>query len=732
MPLRLVLAALFTLALAAPAAAQEVSPPPRVGRIAWTRGQVSFRPAGGQSWDQAVQNYPLTAGDALWTAAGAEAAAQVSATTVDLAAGTELDVDQLDATQLVGTLPQGEAVLRVGPLLPGESYQLITPRGTVTIATPGRYEIAAGTTDTPTLVNVYQGAAQLSGPSSLTIRAGQSAQITGDQNFAVRLTPALHDAFAERMLPAPRRYGMAAPPIVTAMPGGDDLDEYGTWQSAPNYGAVWYPRVAAGWVPYREGHWAFVAPWGWTWIDSDPWGFAPFHYGRWARIGPRWAWVPGPVVIAAAPLYPVYAPALVAFFTIGGGGFSGGLTAGALIGGSIGWVPLAPYEAYHPCFRASPRYLREVNYRDVRNVTNITNVTTINQITINRFGNRGAATVVPAGALVSSRPVGPLARPASAQLLATARPVFGRAPIPPAASTAGVTRAVARAQQIRPLSPQVARQLPPRLAPVPRRTMPGPARRPTPAGVPAGTILRPGAGPAGRPALTRPGAVPPARQVPGPMPGGIVRPAPHPGAPGLRAPNAALSPRGAPVPPRGAGLAPRPQAAPAARPPAIQTGRPGGFRPTGAAPALRQPGARPPGLTAGKPRPTPLPRVITPMPQRGSQPGFRPVPQPNRAAPSHPPVSAYHPPAPAYHPPASAYHPPVPAYHPPAPAYHPPAPAYHPPAPAYHPPPPAYHPPAPAYRPPPPAYHPPAPAYHPPPPRPAPHPTPPADQRKPA
>ena len=96
----------------------------------------------------------------------------------------------------------------------------------------------------------------------------------------------------------------------------DDLDSYGSWSVQPEYGNVWFPRtVAAGWVPYRDGHWAWIDPWGWTWVDDAPWGFAPFHYGRWAYFDRGWGWVPGPRTVR-----PVYAPALVAF--VGGSGFS--------------------------------------------------------------------------------------------------------------------------------------------------------------------------------------------------------------------------------------------------------------------------------------------------------------------------------------------------------------------------------------------------------------------------
>src|SRR5438046_943808 len=119
--------------------------------------------------------------------------------------------------------------------------------------------------------------------------------------------------------------------VSPEMTGYEDLDRYGRWETAPDYGPLWAPvTVAPDWAPYRYGHWGWVNPWGWTWVDDAPWGFAPFHYGRWAFVQSRWCWVPGPREERA-----VYAPALVAF--VGGRDFSVGVASGA-----IGWVPLAP------------------------------------------------------------------------------------------------------------------------------------------------------------------------------------------------------------------------------------------------------------------------------------------------------------------------------------------------------------------------------------------------------
>ncbi len=697
----LALAQTWSQPLFAQEAPAEITPPTEVGRLAWTGGSVSLRPAGQQDWIAAVPNYPLTAGDSLWTQPGAEAGLQVADTLIALAPATELDLERLESGVLTVSEPQGEVFVRVGRLRAGESATLRTPRGSVSLDTPGRYAIAAGTTESPTLVTVFEGAVRLEGPEALVLRSGQTAVITGDQSFTVRITPALHNAFIDRMLARtrPRRPpAVAPPPLVAAMPGGADLDEYGTWARNAEYGEIWYPRVAAGWVPYREGHWAYVAPWGWTWIDDAPWGFAPFHYGRWTQIGRRWAWVPIAVVVPAAPPYPVYAPALVTFFDVGAG-FAAGVATGALLAGSVGWVPLGPFEAYHPYFRASPRYVREVNMRQVTRVT--VNQVTINQIRIDRFRNRGAATVVPASALAASRPVRPLARPAPAAMLTQARPVVGRAPLPPTTATLGVTPAQARRQHIAP---------PPAGLAVPeRRAAPGPARRVGSAGPAAGAArgLPPLAAPAGRrqdairpPAGAggRPAAAPPRRSGRPRPPGGAsprgAAPSPGPARPNERGALPALRTPGRPAEPArsappAASHPPRPGAGagePARRP------VPGPTPPAAArsqAPMPRAPAPPPPATGSARPVPParPMaprvsePRVVAPAaPARPVTPADRPPPAPRPpSAPAHRPPPAPHPaPAPVHRPapaPRPAPPPPVARPAPPPPAAHQPPPA---------------------------------------------------------
>jgi hypothetical protein len=615
----------------------QADPPARVGRIAAITGAVSFRNAGDTQWSNASVNYPVSSGNAFWTEPSAQTQLEISDSRIALAGGSEFDVYALDASGLQGVAALGETYFRLNDLAPNEMWSVQTPRGLVHLGGAGRYGIVVGTTEQPTLVTVLDGSAQIEGPGvSLQIGPGQTATISGTDSFQGSVGPAVRDAFlterlnAERPPPAPA----SVPAQVAVMPGGADLYGVGSWSPAPDYGQVWYPPVSQGWVPYRDGHWAYVAPWGWTWIDNAPWGFAPFHYGRWLQVDGRWGWTPGEAA-AAGP--PTYAPALVAFLGIGAGVALGA----ALASGSIGWVPLGPREPFRPWYHASNNYVRQVNVNNVTNITNITN----NNITTNNFVNRGAATSIPAAAMVSSSPVQAVARPVTAQEFAAARPIVGQQPLRPTPATAGVT-------------PAVARQL---------SLPPGPVVRPAP-----GPVVRAQSpGPTGT-AFARPTLAPPAGSAPG---NAAIRPAT--GAPNTPERNRLplTAPGGRPA----TGAAPNPAepnhptvVAPAARPGGSPTEprvvHPGEHAPERAAPAVATPRPTPPTPEAARPVPQaasppphPEPRVVTPPvaePRPEARPAAPPPPRPE------PPRAAAPPPRP---PPAPVARPaPTPRPEPPA------------------------------------------------------------------
>ncbi len=692
--------------------APTADPPARVGRLASLNGTVSFHTQDATEWSPAAVNYPVAAGNAFWTDANSEADIDISASRIALAPTTELDIPTLDDTTFQGVLPQGEIYARLRPAAPGETYAVQTPRGLVTFAVPGRYAVTAGDTATPTTVIVVDGSAQVTGPNlSLQVGPGQMATINGTDQFTGSIGPAQRDPFLTAMLDRerpPPAQAVAPPPAVAAMPGGTELAAYGTWAESPNYGRVWYPQVSSGWVPYRDGNWSYVAPWGWTWVDSEPWGFAPFHYGRWAEVDGRWGWIPGGGEVVAQP---VYAPALVAFFGIGVGAAVGVGIGAALAGGNIGWCPLGPGEAYHPWYRASPTYVRNVN---ITHVTNVTNITTINRnVTINNFINRGATTVVPSSALTASRPIRQAVLRSDPATFAQARPLIGQEPLRPTMATAGITPRVARTMNLQPGPGPV------------RQAAPGPAIHPAAAGLAAAPGLgQPSptphnAGPMGiHPAGTAPPLVAPGNRPnlasPANLPAGGHEAA-APGAPGapptMTHPNAPIGNPGAPgVPPsvanRPAGMAPL-LAHPG--PPTQPMGQPGGpataaihppaptpqAHPGGPPQPMGQPGA-PAEATAhpGAPPPVP-PHVPTaaapniPHPAAAAPPAVHPSPPPVMHAAPQPQPQVFHPQSPpAVHVPQPAPQPhPVPQPQPQAQAHFqpPPAPVHQAPPPAPHP-----------------------------------------------
>jgi hypothetical protein len=633
-PLRRLLALSTAVALLAeiapPAAAGDTAQPPaRVGQIAALAGAVSFNGNGSGGWAAAVLNYPVSAGDALYTQDGAQATMALDSSQLTLAADTELDVTALDDSALAANESQGEVFLAIDNLQPGQSFTIATPRGSIGITQNGRYDITAGDAAAPSVLTVFQGAAVISAPgATMAVGPGQAGVMSGTDQTVLALAQPAPDRFATALLsqsaPPPPAY---APPAVAQMTGTYQLARYGSWNQDPQYGAVWYPRVDAGWAPYREGHWVNVAPWGWTWVDAAPWGFAPSHYGRWVQVQDRWGWAPCPAYQGgdAGPDYrPVYAPAVVSFFGLA---VVAGITAAALSSGSIGWVPLGPQEPYYPPYRASPDYIRRINIVNVRNI-NIVNTTNNyygGNFAPDHFANRRAATFVPAAAMTRGDPVARYGRPVAPAQLAAARPVDpgfgGHAPGGPAA---GGPAAGGPAFRLPPPSRALA------------QTHPGLAPRPT--------------------AFSQRQEMPPAVVSHGQAPG-VLAPAQHPPA----------------HPP--AGMPGRAQALPAMQQPGLPDTHPQSpYRPGAARPA-----ALPPVFHPAEPARPAAPPVFYPTePARpAAPPAFHPA---EPARPAAPPV--FHPAAPpqVFHPaaPPQVFHPAAPpqVFHPaaPPPVFHPAAP----------------------------------------------------------
>jgi len=414
-------------------------PPGRVGRLAFVQGTVSFHDNEQTDWAPALLNTPVTTGDAIWTDPNAKSEISIAGTRLRMDGASQLDMLALDDAQTRMQLDQGRIDIKTFTYDTRQPYEIVTPRGTISLQQQGDYYVEAGTTEDPTRLGVRQGAAQIQASNGqvLAVRAGEVGEISGDGSAPQLHTiqtapPPMPASWAER----DRQVVYDRPPqyLGSGVTGYEDLNYYGTWSNDPEYGQVWAARsVPAGWSPYTTGRWSYEQTYGWTWVDEQPWGFAPYHYGRWAQRNNRWFWVPPERQQRA-----VYAPALVAFV--------GGTELGAVIGqqnrAPVGWFPLGPREAYVPPYTSNRDYYRRLNLsarvqqqvmedRWQRAQRREAMADNRPQFTLM---NRRFATVVPAEDFARSRPVERVAIKVPADKIATAPVAYLAAPPSPTQS----------------------------------------------------------------------------------------------------------------------------------------------------------------------------------------------------------------------------------------------------------------------------------------------------------
>jgi hypothetical protein len=448
------------------ARAVDPDPPGRAARLAGAEGGVSLQPAGVQEWTVATLNRPLTTGDRLWSDQSSRAELDLGTAGIRLGSNTGLAFLNLDDRSAQMQLSAGALIVSVRDLQSGESYEIDTPNIALSLQQPGVYRIEVNDEGTATAVAVSAGAAQASGSGeTVAIGAQQVVTFTGTNTLAwSSATLDAPDDFDNWSAERERELAdsASAPYVANDVPGTQDLDNYGHWEQASEYGPVWVPTaVAVGWVPYRYGHWLWVTPWGWTWVDDARWGYAPFHYGRWVVWNNSWCWVPAPRHGRLGRT--IYAPALVAW--VGG-------PAVVASGNNVGWFPLGPREVFVPAYHASLTYVRNVNITNTSTVSHsyVTNVYQ-NDGGVQHYMNEtpGAVTAVPRNTFASGQRVGGQVMPLSSSLLAAAAVVAAAPAIVPTRQSVlgpGESARVARPPDALLLRSVVARSPPP-AAPAP-------------------------------------------------------------------------------------------------------------------------------------------------------------------------------------------------------------------------------------------------------------------------
>ena len=327
-----------------PALAQDPEDMKRaVARISLMDGEVSVRRGDTGDWVAGVINAPLLTDDHIATGPNSRAEVEFDAANIlRLGGNAEIHLAQLEYGHYQIEVAHGTVTYRV---LRNSSanVEVNTPSISVRPVNQGAYRITV-TASGDTELTARVGDVEVFTPrGSEWVHAGQTMQARGsaaDPEFQIvaAIQPDEWDRWNEARDAALTRstsYQHVGPGVY----GVEDLDQYGVWSEVPPYGPVWRPTVGvgAGWAPYRMGRWVWLDWYGWSWGSADPWGWAPYHYGRWFyEPAWGWCWYPG-----AFGMRHYWSPALVGFFGYGGTGIGFGF-------GSIGWVPLGPYEVLHP------------------------------------------------------------------------------------------------------------------------------------------------------------------------------------------------------------------------------------------------------------------------------------------------------------------------------------------------------------------------------------------------
>ncbi|HET7248250.1 MAG TPA: DUF6600 domain-containing protein [Gemmatimonadales bacterium] len=336
---------------AAVALSDSGDPPGRVARIALLEGSVALQPSGetgASSWSDASINYALTSGDRLYAERGGRAELQVGNCTLRINGVADLTIATLTDDFLQVSLATGTLRVSVYELSDSDSVEVDTPNGAVLLRRAGTYRIDVSESDDATTAAVDNGLADVAaGETTQSLHGGDALRLEGSDPIRVTTIPFPRSDDFDRWSAArdqPLGASASAQYVGRDVPGYDELDRAGQWETDADYGPVWYPTtVVVGWAPYRFGRWVWIDPWGWTWVDDAPWGWAPFHYGRWGYLHSRWGWFPGP-----RRRHPCYAPALVVFVSVGRVGVQG-------------WFPLGPREPYHPWYHHGDRYRDRIN-----------------------------------------------------------------------------------------------------------------------------------------------------------------------------------------------------------------------------------------------------------------------------------------------------------------------------------------------------------------------------------
>ena len=113
-----------------------------MGRVADAAGGLFLSPEDqATQWTEIGVNYPITSGDNLWASDGGRAEIDYGGGQFRLAGATNIHVSRLDDRQLALFVAQGQLIVRIRVLDPGEAVRVDAPTAQVQLTRIGLYRI---------------------------------------------------------------------------------------------------------------------------------------------------------------------------------------------------------------------------------------------------------------------------------------------------------------------------------------------------------------------------------------------------------------------------------------------------------------------------------------------------------------------------------------------------------------------------------------------------------------
>jgi FecR protein len=246
----------------------------RVARVSLIAGEVNLKRAGNSDWERIRLNYPLVEGDTISTSNESRAEIQIDARNfVRLGANSILRIVTLRDEGVALSVVEGTATIRLAKFdRDHEYFELDAPKTTMAAEKKGLYRVDVSPAGRVRLTARDGGRARIySETSGFALREGRSAELileganAGDWEFVAAGSDSW-DSWVddrERYLAERLRYDVQYYDKYTW--GAEDLDSYGNWTYANEYGWIWRPHASSiniyhDWAPYRYGSWVWVSP----------------------------------------------------------------------------------------------------------------------------------------------------------------------------------------------------------------------------------------------------------------------------------------------------------------------------------------------------------------------------------------------------------------------------------------------------------------------------------------